>query len=168
MDNAAIIANALGLISIIVYIICYYWKSKRQIVSMHLLCNVCDITQYLLLTAYAAMSRSLISLISNLIFLKWKNKYIIISLALFKVILIMLNYENIINVFMAILITLSTWALLYSTEQNMRIISIFDSSVWMIYDYNVGAYMASIGDICAAVFIFIAYIKYRRLESKSI
>lgn len=53
---------------------------------------------------------------------------------------------------------------MYSTEQVMRVISIFDAIVWMVYDYAVGAHLASVGDICTVEFIFIAYIKYSMLK----
>lgn len=155
-----IIGNIFGLISALLFWGSYFKDNKKKILSVHIGCNVSDIIQYLILEQYTGLADSLNSLLSNIIFIKFKNKPVIILLASIKVISLLAVPINVFNVLFIIKTISYTIALLYGNEQQMRIVSVAGSIIWMIYDFSAGAYIAFICGIGSVIFVSISYIKY--------
>lgn len=160
-----IIANILGLISAICYWISNFKKDKKQIVRMHLICNISDLLQYICLYSPTAIIDTGITFIKNLVFVKTKTGKLAICFSILKCLCIILfGFEGIITIIAVILEITSILILVYLSEQWVRGHGIIKSIYWIFYDFTHKAIIASIMGIGSVVAISIAMFKNRNKE----
>jgi len=71
-----IISQVIGILALIITLISYHLKTKKQIFKGMCVANVLDITHYVSLNAYGGYSTKIVALIRNIFILKKEDKII--------------------------------------------------------------------------------------------
>lgn len=161
-----LIAQILGFIGFVFYIISSQMKNKNGLLIVQLISNVFYTLSYFFLKALSGFLIDFLSIIRCLIFSRYKKKdapiffpiiFIIISIVIgfFTVHSIL----DIIPILISIIYIISTW------QSNMKLILfsyILAAIFWIIYNLYVGAYTPVIGNIFEIIFSIIAIYRLKR------
>ena len=148
-----IIAQIIGLIAFVIFILSVQQKSKSRVLIFQLIANAFYGIQYLLLNVFTACIMNFISIFRGLVFFKFEkeNKKVSpfwLAFLLFSILLVALltvrTPISIIPIIISILYTVSTY------QNNMffiRLTFTLCAIIWIYYNIKVGAYTAVIGNL---------------------
>lgn len=142
-----IVANVFGLVSAVAFWYSNFKKSKKQMLRVHLICNISDCLQYIILGAHTAVANSFVTLLKNLAFLKLSKQRQLFGVALFgltKIILMLCVYDNALTLAMVVYEVVSVAVLLRGKTKYMLYLGIINAVIWMLYDFVCMAYIASL------------------------
>lgn len=153
-----IYAQIAGLFAVIAWLISIRKKKKKTIIKYQIVANAFYALQYLFLKAFTAVGMSSFAIIRTSVFYNYEikkreiPKAIFILFEIITLVIGVLTYTNI----MSIIPTINSMFYLYSLNQkklsNLYIFILFAAILWLLYNINVGAYVAIIGNIFEIVF----------------
>ena len=154
IDTEFIIAQSLGIVATILFILSYQVKSNRLLFLIQAVaCGVFGV-QYLLLGAYSGCLSQVYVIIRNLMLSRYNQwawvrfKGWVVVFAGFAVLITYLTWDGPISLLpMGIIIagTISMWT---NNAGVIRLVGlIFVSPPWIVYDFIVGAYSAIINEV---------------------
>jgi len=161
------IANAVGILAVIVFVLSYQQKTRRGIVICNVISRGLYVVQYLLLFAFEGAVLDVLGMIASVLaqkkdtlFIKKHLKAVIIGINAVIVIAGLLLYKNIFSILPMMGVLLHTGAFWLDNEKHIRRISFLGSPFWLVYNLVTGAFGSAIGDIMTMVSIGIAMIRY--------
>ncbi len=167
------IANAVGIIAVIVFVLSYQQKTRRGIVVCNVISRSLYVAQYLLLFAFEGAVLDILGVFASILaqnkdkpFIKKHLKLVITAVNLVIVIAGILLYKNIFSLLPMFGVLLHTGAFWLSKEKTIRIVSFLGSPFWLIYNIVSAAYGSAIGDVLTMVSIAAAFVRYDILKKK--
>jgi len=161
------IANAVGILAVIVFVLSYQQKTRRGIVICNVISRGLYVVQYLLLFAFEGAVLDVLGMIASVLaqkkdtlFIKKHLKAVIIGINAVIVIAGLLLYKNNFSILSMMGVLLHTGAFWLDNEKHIRRISFLGSPFWLVYNLVTGAFGSAIGDIMTMVSIGIAMIRY--------
>ena len=165
-----IYANVIGVIAVILFVLSYQQKERKNIIILNALSRVFYIIQYLLLSAFSGAALDILGIVISFLatkkdfFIKKKLLPTIIVCANLSIIVLgIIFYQNIFSIFSVLGIALHTNAFWMTNERKIRIVSLLGSPCWLIYNISSHAYGSAVGDGLTICSIIIAIIRYNIL-----
>lgn len=163
-----VIANFFGALSMILFWISSFRKTKKQIVGLELTCNICDVIQYLLLKSPTGAVDAGVTFFKDLSFVKLRgNKWVVFFFTIKIVFMLLFGFEGLITIISVITETTGLIALLFLSEQHMRANNMIRSMYWMAYDFIHKAYLPCIMGIGSLIFIGMSIYKNRKSAKRN-
>lgn len=150
----------LSLLSVIIYNLSVFLKSKHKIVGMHIGCNICDILMYLITGGKSGMANSIVNIGKNIVYAKYDNNKLTILFACLRIVLLILNYEGILTVSFIVLEIIITIILLKGTAQQLRYTYLCSQIIWTIYDYTFANIFVACITATSCISLIMAIIKH--------
>lgn len=160
MNYLFIIAQICGLVNFITYGISIWMKSKKEMLSFQIICNLADIIQYLCLGAYTACSINIISFIRNVLFRKKCNNSFLLGIIILYVICGVITFDGMFSIFSILIVIIQTILAFQKKEQYIRIGAVFIILYWIFYDFIYGAYVSTLLDCIIFVSNILAVVHY--------
>lgn len=169
-----IIAQVIGIVAVIIYVLSYQQKTRRGIILFNLVARTLFCVQYFLLGAFSGAVLEIAGAVSSAV-AERKNVGIIAKCkvlfftltSLFVVFGGLIVYENFFSLLPIFGVLLHTGALWLDEEKKIRIVSLFGSPFWFIYNINSRAYGSAVGDTMAMISIIVAMIRYKKQNEKA-
>ncbi len=136
----------------------YQAKTRRGILFMQLAAAVLWSTQFFFLKSYTGAALNIVSIVRNLVYMQkekhaWaRSKYVPIITAAAFILCGILTWNGIMSIFPTAAMVLSSVSLYVTEERKIRIISLFVSPLWLVYD----AWSFSIGGTVSEIFTIIS------------
>ena len=157
-----VMAQIMGIIANVLFAISPQQKSKKNVIFFQILSSVAFSIQYLLLRAYSGVAAISLSMIINLIFWKYSKDekkipfYWLVLYVIANIVSGFFTYTNIFSIFPIIISISYTYGIWQENLKINRIIIFFGSIGWIIYNFIIGAYASSIGNVISLVSAIIA------------
>lgn len=143
MFDIEIIVNILALMSIILFNISNFRKTKKGILHVRICCNICDIVMYILVEGKTGTANAFADMCKNIAFTRYNSSIFVILFAGLRIILLCFGYEGILTVLFIISEIIATYAIIRGSTQQLRIITLIRQCIWVVYDYkNASAFVA--------------------------
>ena len=159
-------AHVLGILAVICYLLCFQFKTRKNIIIVNLLSRLFYILQYVFLNALSGAVLEISGLIFSYIAKEKERKFIkkhyIFFVVLTDFLLLaagLLSYDNIYSLFAISGIIIEITALWLTKEKNMRMLSVFSLPLWFVYNLKNGAYGSVAGNIIVTISILTAMIR---------
>ena len=148
-----IYAQIFGILAMLFLINSYFNTKKKNYLFSQIICNIFFAIQYFILNAMTAVINAFIAIIRSFVFYFYtkKNKKIPIKvLIIFEICIILLiiitcrSFIALLPLLIAVIYTYGTW------QKNLKVTYFIGSivaTIWIIYNFYVGAYVAGIGSI---------------------
>ena len=168
-----IIPQIIGIIAVVIYVLSFQEKKRHNIILFNFVARTLFCVQYFLLGAFAGAVLEIAGAVSSFVaekknvgfIAKYKLLFFILT-GLFVVGGGLLVYENLFSLLPIFGVLLHTGALWLDDERKIRIVSLFGSPFWFVYNIVFRAYGSAAGDTMAMVSIVIAMIRYRKEGKK--
>lgn len=167
-----ITAQIFGILVIIANVLAMQMKNKKQIILMFILANLFSAINFVLLQSYSGATICIFAIVQTFInkFFENKNKqvpkiviaiYIIIS-----IILGAITFKASIDIVPIICSILYTLTIIQDKEKNIRIISLVNILLWILYDTVCQAYTAAISDSLMTISTIIGIYRFDYKKGK--
>ena len=156
-----VIANLFGLLSNIVYWASAHRKNKESAAGLHCVCDVSDIIQYVLLGSYSAILGSFMSLVKNVAYCRFRSTLLVSVISVVKIVGLLVLAEDVYSYLIVVSAVFNFVSLVWLSTQTYRWSLLCSSLVWVIYDFNCMAYVASALGVVSVISCFTAIIRYR-------
>ena len=150
-----IIAQILGVLGTLANIISMQLKKKRQILICFIFAGVLFSANYLLLGGYTVAVVCMVATLQTFVSLMFEKKekeipkWLIVSFFILSLIGAIVSYQSILDIFPILGGITYTWAIVQKQEKNIRLITLVNYTLWLVYDIFVKAYSTGISDgIC--------------------
>ena len=161
-----ILAQVFGTLMLIVNVLAMQMKDKKNIIFMLLLANLFAVFNFIFLKGYSGAMICGFAIIQTIINNCYENKgkklpflllmiFIIISIALG-----LLTFKNIIDILPILCSVLYCLIIVQSKERIIRILSLINIILWLIYDFYYQAYVGAISDILVAASTLIGMYRF--------
>ena len=150
IDYIFLLAQILGIIGFILAVVGSNELTTKKVFKYNILCNIFYTIQYALLGGYSGAICCFIAIIRDIIFSRFKKKIPLYLLLIYIVIVILINYSFIHNVFDIIpVLNIIAFAIaLWSKDiLNIKIIGAFTCFLGVIYDFKEKAFTTIIKEI---------------------
>ena len=163
-----IISQIIETLALIITLISYHLKTKKQIFKGMCIANLLDITHYLFLNAYSGCSTKIMALIRNIFILKKEdnkklnNAIFLILFILGYIILGILTFKNIFSILpfvAAIIYMIVVWN---GNELQIKKIAFICYFLWLAYNISVLSIAGVISNVVALISTYIAYNNYKK------
>ena len=171
-----IIAFAVGIVAVALYLLSYQQKTRGKIIAFNLTSRILYILQYILLGAFAGAVLDVLGAVSSVLAKKKDSKFIkkhfwLVFIAMDLAIVVagvvtMVLTNDYFGIFSIIGVLLHTSAFWMNDEKKIRLVSFAGSPFWFVYNFASQAYGSSVGDLLSMVSIVIAMIKYRNIKTQ--
>ena len=159
-------AHVLGILAVVTFLLCFQFKTRKNIIIMNLVSRMLYILQYILLGAFEGAALDFAGFLLSF-FARYKEKeafkkYFAFILITVNVILLAIGlamYENVFSLFALVGITTEITALWLTKEKNIRILSLVAAPAWLVYNLANGAYSSVLGNVLVIVSIVIAMLR---------
>ena len=163
-----IVSQIIEITALLITLVSYHLKTKKQIFKGMCIANILDITHYFLLNAYSGFSTKIIALIRNIFILKKednkklnKNIYLVLFIIIY-IILGILTFKNIFSILpfiAAITYLIVVWN---GNELDIKRIAFLCYFLWLIYNISVFSIAGIISNIVSLISTYIAYYNKRK------
>ena len=176
MIKINIIANIVGVLAVILFVLSYQLKTRKGIVLCNAVSRALYVLQYLLLRAFEGAVLDVLGIVASIFaqnkdksFIKKYLKIVIISINLLIIAMGILLYENIFSLLPMFGVLLHTGAFWLTNEKHIRRISFLGSPFWLVYNIISGAYGSAAGDMMTMISIALAIYRYdfKKLPNKN-
>lgn len=164
MNYAAFVT---GVIAVILYLLGYQQKKRKNIILFNATSRALYIVQYILLSAFEGAVLDVAGIISSVLaqkkdtpFIKKHIKAFIIVINLLIVCSGLLIYKNIFSLLPVLGVLFHTIAFWINDEKIIRRVSLLGCPFWLAYNIISGAYGSCIGDILSIVSLLTAMMRY--------
>ena len=162
-----IIANVIGIIAVILFVLSYQQKVRKNIIICNAVSRALYVIQYILLSAFSGAVLDILGIFASLIAQKKNSPVIkrflpiIIIIVNASIIIVgLLLYKTPLDLLPIFGVVFHTGAFWLSNEKFIRIVSFLGSPFWLIYNLLSSAYGSCIGDaitICSIGFAILRY-----------
>ena len=166
-----ILANVIGILAVIMFVISYQLKSRRSIIFFNAGSRILYIAQYLLLGAFEGALLDTVAFLISLVYRAKDTRLIknhltitLIVSNLFIVGLGMTTYQNVYSLLPIIGVIFETLGLWLTKEKHIRLVSLLGAPPWLVYNFISGAYGSVIGNVITLVSIAVAIVRYDVLK----
>ena len=174
MKKIEIIANVIGIIAVVTFVLSYQLKKRRAIVTCNVVSRVLYVLQYLLLGAFEGAALDVMGILASVlaqnmdkgIIKRYRTAFIIGVNALIVAVGLLL-YQGPISILPMVGILLQTGAFWFRSEKTIRRLSFLGSPFWFVYNLLSRAYGSSIGDLMTMVSIGTAIVRYEVMGKKN-
>ena len=145
-----IIAQVLGILTFVLNTIGHTKLTTKKVYAYNAICNGIGVLEYLLLGAFSGALCCFIACARNFVFSRYKEKVPLYVLLIYIVLVIVLNYKLVNNVFDIIpIINIILYAVALWTKDIMKIkkTGLFTFITGVIYDFNKRAYATVLTEI---------------------
>jgi len=166
-----IIPQIVGFIAVILFLLSYQQKTRKNIIICNVLSRLLYILQYILLGAISGAVLDILGALSSVIaerkdsrlIKKYKGAaFVAVSLMIAAAgIFICVKSGNPLDLLPIAGVLLHTGAFWISNERTIRIVSLLGSPFWLVYNFASAAYGSAVGDLLSMASILIAMVKYR-------
>ena len=172
MTAFEIIANIVGILAVVLFVLSYQLKSRKNIIICNASSRILYVAQYLLLGAFAGAVLDVVAFLVSLVcqrrdkegFVKNHIKITFILTNLFIVGAGLITYDNIFSLLPIFGVIFETMALWLTKEKNIRIVSLLGAPFWLVYNIVNLAYGSAIGNVITLVSITLAIVRYDILK----
>ena len=161
------IANAVGILAVIVFVLSYQQKTRKGIVICNIVSRGLYVIQYILLGLFSGAVLDIIGMLASVLaerkdtsFIKKHLKVVIIGVNLLIIVVGLLLYENLLSLLPIAGVLLHTGAFWLDNEKTIRRVSFIGSPFWLVYNLAGRAYGSAIGDIMTMMSIGVAIFRY--------
>ncbi|MBQ8321165.1 MAG: YgjV family protein [Clostridia bacterium] len=169
-----LLAQVVGIFAVLLFLLSYQQKKRRNIIALNALSRVLYIIQYIMLGAFSGAVLDVLGTVSsvaaqkkNSAFIKRHLKLTIIIINVLIVIIGFSLYENIFSILPILGVLFHTGAFWLEEERAVRCMSLIGSPFWLIYNFVTHAYGSVIGDILSIISIIVAILRYDVVKKKS-
>ena len=162
-----LIANIIGVFAVVLFLLSYQQKKRRNILIFNATSRVLYVLQYIMLSAFEGAVLDVLGIIisvaahkKNTPLVKKHIKFFVIVSNLLMFGTGILLYKNVFSIFSMLGVMLHIDALWFSDEKKIRRMSIVGSPCWLIYNLANKAYGSVIGDALSIVSIAVAMFRY--------
>ena len=161
------IAFVIGIVAVVVLLLSYQQKKRKNIIAFNITARSMFILQYVLLGAFEGAALDIAAVVASWLAQK-KNSpmvkkyllWVIIGVDLAIVAVGMALYQNIFSLFPIAAVLLQTAAFWLDNERMIRIVSLSGAPFWLIYNLVTHAYGSVVGDVLTIVSIGVAMLRY--------
>ena len=168
-----ILANIIGISGVVLFILSYQLKTRRNIILVKTVSGFLYVVQYIMLGAFegamldtATFFVSILALYRGSAFISKHLPLTIVVSELFIVFAGLAVYENPLSLLPIAGALLETIAIWLKRERNIRIVSIFSTPFWFSYNFISMAYGSAVGSAIAFVSLAVAIIRYDVLKKE--
>lgn len=161
------LAQIVGLFAVLLFLLSYQQKERKNIITMNAVSRVLYIIQYIMLGAFEGAVLDIAGTVASVLahrkdspFIKKHLKAVIVFVNITMVAVGLGLYENIFSLLPIFGVLLHTGAFWISNEKNVRRLSLLGSPFWLAYNLVSKAYGSSIGDVLSMASIIIAMFRY--------
>ena len=171
-----IVAQVIGVLAVVLYLVSFQLKKRKQIVLATCTSNSLYVLQYLLLGAFSGAILDILSTISSFFAGKkrapWLQRYAkLVACTIFALIfvagltisILQRDWIELLPIAGALLQTGCLW---FDDEQTIRKFGLAGAPFWLIYNYISQAYGAAIGSLLTIISTVIAIVRYRKASQK--
>jgi len=162
-----LIANAVGILAIVVFNISYQFKKRMQMLLCTVVSRLLFILQYVLLGSLQGAVMDVVATVISLLAGKRDHrlmkKYMVLIIILANVIVVgtgLLLYENIFSIFSILGVIFETSAFWLKNEKQIRIFSLLGAPCWMAFNIGCGSFAGAVGNAITVISIGVALIRY--------
>ena len=167
------IANAIGLGAVVLFVLSYLLKTRRNIIIFNAASRILYVAQYLLLGAFEGALLDITAFVITILSAKLGGRFVknhfALTVLLANVLIVavgMTTYKNVVSILPIAGVIFETSALWLKKEKNIRIVSIFGAPFWLAYNLLNYAYGSAIGNVFTIVSILVAIISYDVLKKE--
>lgn len=171
-----IASQIIGVAAVVLYLLSYQLKRRKQIVWVTCISNALYVLQYVLLGAFSGAVMDFMSTVSSFLAAKkndppfrkhrkWlaaSNMALITAVGLISAVLQQEPIE-LIPIAGALFQTGGLW---FDDEQTIRKFGLMSAPFWLVYNYISQAYGAALGSVIAIVSIIVAMARYRKTQKE--
>lgn len=167
------LAQVISLIGIAINIACMQLKEKRRILFFLMITNFLFALNFALLQAYSGALICLVAGIQTFLTYTYQTKnkefpkILIFVFLVISIVCGLLSYETNLDILPMISSVLYTLSIIQKKEKHLRVISLLNILVWIIYDFIVGAVAAGISNVFLSISTIIAIIRYDIIKQKN-
>lgn len=163
------IAQAVGLLAIVVFLLSYQQKERKKIIIWNATSRVLYILQYLLLLSFDGAVLDVLGILASLLAgqkdrgLVGRHKllfFLLIDAAMIGATVLL--WQDIFSLFALVGVLLHTGAFWLSDEKIIRRLSLAGSPFWLVFNFTQKAYPSAVGDALTIGSILIAMLRYDR------
>lgn len=161
------LAQIVGLFAVLLFLLSYQQKDRKNIITMNAISRVLYIIQYIMLGAFEGAVLDVAGTVASVLaqkkdspFIKKHLKMVIAFVNIAIVAVGLCLYENIFSLLPIFGVLFHTGAFWISNEKTVRRLSLLGSPFWLAYNLISKAYGSSIGDILSMISIIIAMFRY--------
>lgn len=166
-----ILANIIGVLAVALFVLSYQLKTRRNIILTKIVSGFLYVVQYIMLGAFeGAMLDTAAFFVSILAFYRGSafiGKHLPLSIVVSELFIVCAGltvYESPLSLLPIAGALLETIALWLKRERAIRLVSIFSTPFWLIYNLMSTAYGSAIGSVIAFVSLTVAIIRYDVLK----
>ncbi len=167
MGMIEILAQVVGILAVILFLLSYQQKKRKNIIIMNALSRMLYIAQYVMLGAFSGAVLDVLGTVSSvaaekkdIAFIKKHTKPVILILNLLIIGVGLLLYENIFSLLPIFGVLFHTGAFWLDNETTVRRLSLAGSPFWLIYNLSSRAYGSAVGDVLSMASIIVAMLRY--------
>ncbi len=164
--NNFVIAQIFGILGIIAGILSMQFKNRKQIlIALFLLNTFCSLNFVFLsnmTSAYICFFANIEMIINYCFEIRKRDvpRWIIGIYIVINIILGMITFKNIVDIMPIVCAILYCGTILSKNESNIRKLMFFNQTLWLIFDFVVGAYASCINAFLTIVSVVIAMFRY--------
>ena len=147
MTTTAIVAQVFAFIAFILYTLSLQFKKRENVLKTQIIANTFYTLEYLMLNAYAGVNNSLFGITRSIIFYvcnKKKKKCPPTVAVIFLTAVVVFGFISYTDIFstLPVIISIIFFVALYTENMQIyRIVAAIASTLWIIYNAAVGAYV---------------------------
>lgn len=170
-----IVSQIIGFAAVALFLLSFQLKRRQQIVWVTCASNLLYVLQYCLLGAFSGAVLDVLSTVSSFFagkkhapnMQRHRKAFAALTLGLIAVAgvalaLLQKDWIELIPVAGALLQAGSLWR---DDEQAIRLLSLFGSPFWLVYNYISQAYGAALGSVLSIVSIIVGLLRYRKKQN---
>ena len=161
------IAFFVGIAAVIIYLLGYQQKKRKNIIIFNATSRALYILQYIMLSAFEGAVLDVAGIVSSVLAQKkdkpWVKKHLKTVFVIVNILIIAMGlwlYENVYSLLPIVGVLLHTGAFWITDEKTIRRISFLGSPFWLVYNLVSSAYGSCIGDILSMISIGISMVRY--------
>ena len=167
-----IISQIIGIAAVVLYLLSYQLKKRKQIVWVTCISNGLYVLQYILLGAYSGAFMDFMSTVSSFFaakkndvpFVRYKKWLTVVNMLAIAVVGLISAFAQgewleLLPIAGALFQTGGLWC---DNEQTIRKFGLLSAPFWLVYNFLSQAYGASLGSVCAIVSVSVAMVRYRK------
>lgn len=167
MNLLQFIAQIIGILGIIVFLLCYHFKNMKSILKVKLLVDVIWGTHYFMLGAYSGFATNSICCIRELIFMNnakklFRSKIWLLVFIMLNIGTALLTWQGYFSIIPALASSMATFSFWQKDVRIARKIAITNNVLMFIYDIFVSSYAGMIGESLSFVSVLIAIYSNRK------
>ena len=160
-------AQIVGLLAVLLFLLSYQQKERKNIITMNAISRVLYIIQYIMLGAFEGAVLDVMGTLASVLaqkkdssIIKKHLRIVIVSVNLLIIGVGLCLYENAFSLLPIFGVLFHTGAFWISDEKIVRRLSLIGSPFWLAYNLISKAYGSSIGDVLSMASIIIAMFRY--------